>query len=503
MNWAIKLSPGLCRLGRRTVLEVPELQLKPGEHWCFLGANGSGKSTLANLINGKRHESGSYVSYAADLNPAQDIVEVSFSAQQHLLELDARHDISEFSATVSDNGTCVAVCVKKMRRADDPEFFAELCAALDLEQLLGKGIRYLSSGQLRRVMIARALYAQEQGIAKVLILDEPVESLDRATSASIGKIIHQFLQPATITINLARRESSVPEFTTHMGLMQRNDERLRLVATDRMEVVKKSTAYRDFAARQPVIPTAWSFDTDMESRAEQGAVPLIEMRGVNANYGELQVLQGLHWTMSADDHVLVEGPNGCGKSTLLSLIDGENHKGYGQPLLLFGQRKGSGESIWELKANFGIVSNELHNKYIRGWKVLEVIVSGFYDTVGLYDDSGTSERTAAQTWLELIGLAASARHYYHELSFGEQRLVLLARAMVKQPRILVLDEPCVGLDNYYRQLTLGLLDLVASHANTQILYVSHTRGEHPQCINQHLEFLPAGSGAYSLRQTTR
>ena len=221
---------------------------------------------------------------------------------------------------------------------------------------------------------------------------------------------------------------------------------------------------------------------------------------MSANYGELQVLNHLNWTMSPEDHVLIEGPNGCGKSTLLSLIDGENHKGYGQEVYLFGKRKGSGETIWEIKSRFGIVSNELHNKYVKGWKVLDVVVSGYFDSVGLYDDSGSTQWSGARNWLTTLGIRELEGHYYHELSFGQQRLVLLARAMVKHPRILILDEPCVGLDDYYRQLILGTLNRIAEQTATRIIYVSHVDDEALAFATQRLRFIPADSGGFTVEQ---
>src|SRR5690606_27796601 len=138
------------------------------------------------------------------------------------------------------------------------------------------------------------------------------------------------------------------------------------------------------------------------------------------------------------------------------------------------------------KARFGVVSNELHNRYVRGWRVLDVVVSGFFASVGLYDDSGASEVEAARAWLRTLAVEHLATDYYQELSFGQQRLVLLARAMVKHPAILVLEERCVGLDDYHRGMILGVVDIIAATTGTQIVYVSHERGEVPGCINQRI-----------------
>lgn len=161
---------------------------------------------------------------------------------------------------------------------------------------------------------------------------------------------------------------------------------------------------------------------------------------------------------------------------------------YGQAVYLFGTRRGSGETVWDVKARFGVVSNEMHNRYVKGWRVLEVVISGFFDSVGLYDDSGASERGCALAWLEALNIDALATQYYDSISFGQQRLVLLARAMVKHPNVLILDEPCVGLDDSHRELILALVDLIAATTSTHILYVSHTQGEQPRCINQRIRF---------------
>ena len=165
---------------------------------------------------------------------------------------------------------------------------------------------------------------------------------------------------------------------------------------------------------------------------------------------------------------------------------------YGQEVYLFGKRRGSGETIWDVKSHFGVVSNEIHNRYVKGWRVLEVVISGFFDSVGLYDDSGASERDCAMAWLKALNIEALATEYYDSISFGQQRLVLLARAMLKHPNILVLDEPCVGLDDPHREIILAMADLIAASTNTHILYVSHTQGERPRRINQCIRFSNEG-----------
>ncbi len=503
----LRVNNAICRVNRKAVLEVAEFAIHAGEHWCLFGVNGSGKSQLANLLIGQRRESGSTIQYgddanSVDFNPARDCLVVSFEEQQKLWEKDNRLDMSEYDPRVEDKGTLVSDLISSARpsASSDQELLATLVEKLQLTELLEKGIRFLSSGQVRKVLIARALYGATVGTPKLIVLDDPIETVDRMARESIAATITEFQQSEVTgkrfaTLLLCRRRRDILQGVTHLALL----DRLRLVEQGARDEVMQSDGFARLAN-----PTVCLPDTVPASKraatASEPDQPLIELRAVSASYGDLAVFTDLSWSMGDSDHVLIEGPNGCGKSTLLSLIDGENHKAYGQEVILFGRRKGSGESIWDVKANFGVVSNELHNKYIKGWKVLDVVVSGFYDSVGLYDDSGSAEQDQARAWLSTLGIPELEKAYYHELSFGQQRLVLLARAMVKEPRILILDEPCVGLDDYHRQFILGTLDTITRQTHTRLIYVSHVADERPACINYRLQFVPKPGGGFSVEQ---
>jgi molybdate transport system ATP-binding protein len=215
---------------------------------------------------------------------------------------------------------------------------------------------------------------------------------------------------------------------------------------------------------------------------------------VAVSYGDLQVLKEVNWTLNRDNHCCVSGPNGCGKTTLLSLVTGDNHKAYGQDITLFGIRRGSGESVWDIKQKYGQLDTQLHLNFARGMRVVEVVVSGFFDTIGLFDEWGDAQRDVADQWLAALGLAQYSREGFDALSFGLQRMVLLARAMVKSPIILLLDEPTLGLDGHHRKLMLRAIDHIAENCDTRIIFVSHSAGETPACINQHLAFEPRDEG---------
>jgi molybdate transport system ATP-binding protein len=191
--------------------------------------------------------------------------------------------------------------------------------------------------------------------------------------------------------------------------------------------------------------------------------------------------QGEHWA--------IRGPNGAGKSTLLSLILADNPQGYANELKIFGRPRGSGESIWEIKQQIGWVAPEIHMYYPSQAACQTIVCSGFFDSVGLFHNMTPAQMQIAAKWMQALGIEALAERSFQEVSIGEQRLVLLARALVKQPRLLILDEPCQGLDGANRSRIIQLLDSLCQQTPVSLLYVTHHLDELPRAIKHvmHLE----------------
>ena len=205
---------------------------------------------------------------------------------------------------------------------------------------------------------------------------------------------------------------------------------------------------------------------------------LIVFKRVSVKFDKRTVLSEIDWTIKKGEFWQLIGPNGSGKSTLLNLITGDSHKGYGQNLTLFGTKKGSGESVWDLKENIGYFSPAMVDRF-KGYHTLEnMLISGLHDSVGLYIKPSETEKQKALEWLNFLGLIEKKNRYFHELSIGAKRLVMTARALIKHPPLLILDEPTVGLDDSSTLFFVNMINAYATKSQSAIIYVSHREEPH-------------------------
>ena len=232
---------------------------------------------------------------------------------------------------------------------------------------------------------------------------------------------------------------------------------------------------------------------------------LIKMNDVKVAWGDNTVLENFSWELKPLEHTLIRGPNGSGKTTLLELITGDNMQVFCNDVSLFGRRRGTGETIWELKEKMGIVSYRLHLEYrlLGGIDIEAVILSGFHDSIGLYESRSQVEQFVAKQWLNLAGFAGREKENFANLSYGEQRAILILRAAVKCPPLLILDEPCHGLDDENRSLILDLLETIASTGTTTLLHVTHEQDEVLSCEKNIIELLPGQKPMYRLTKISQ
>jgi molybdate transport system ATP-binding protein len=219
---------------------------------------------------------------------------------------------------------------------------------------------------------------------------------------------------------------------------------------------------------------------------------LVSMKEVTVVHGGREIISDFDWSVEIGQNWKISGPNGCGKSTLVNLVTGDHPQCYSNDVTVMGLRRGLGESIWDVKRHVGIVSPSLHQQHRVSFNALEIVASGFFDSVGIYQDVSPEYWRMAEKWLGLVGMTRWADRPFRSLSYGQQRLLLVARALVKRPPLLVLDEPCQGLDPINRSLVLTVIDRIASTNLTQILYITHEPEDRLECITHELKYVNQG-----------
>ena len=453
-----------------------------GEQWAIIGNNGAGKSALADAMSLKlKAQRGDYL-YPHDFDPKHDIIQLSFEQHKKLIAHDKRFDNSNEREDAFDVGTTVA---QYILQGDTPTpHYQQLIERCHIQHILDHGIRYISTGESRKAMLAQALLHPP----KLLVIDNPFEGLDTQSQQELAQLLEEILAGDMPILLLLQEPDHLPKAVSHIMQLDAGEIKYCGARDNILPLIQHEEAEIVLRELPPAAKRSFEIDTQQ---------PLLDLIQVNVSYLEEKILTDINWQLKHGQHCHISGPNGAGKSTLLSMICGDNHKAYGQNISLFGRKRGSGESIWEIKQKFGLVNTQLQLNHVSRMRVTEVVASGLFDTVGLYDNCAGKQKDIVQQWLHYTELDHLAKTRFEQLSFGQQRLALLARAMVKSPLILILDEPCLGLDAHHRQRILKLVDHIAASGRSHILYVSHVADETPLCINQQLQLAPHPSGGYT------
>lgn len=453
-------------------LEIDEWTINHGQSWGVFSTEGDIGSALGCLLTGEYTVAESMLSASEG-----GIAQVSLVEQQRLLEEEIANDETDFLDRI-DTGTSVYTLI--YRQCHSESVTKNLLEKLDLCHLEQSGFRVLSTGETRRVMLARALATQPQ----LIVLDNPFTGLDVAHRASLADYLYELSKSIQMIVTF-NREEDIPEWVEQIAMFNHG----------KLESVMPKSEWES----HPVIR---QIKAQSQEQSEQMLAlihryqhshhfdnPVFEITQGQVAYTDKTIFTGLNWRIDNGQHWQIKGPNGCGKSTLLGLIFGDHPQCYSNDIQIFGKKRGSGESIWEIKKHIGMVSSALHLQYRVSCKALEVILSGFYDSIGLYQQPSKKEIQVAKEWLEILHMSQYANTSFRELEYGQQRLLLIARAIVKQPALLILDEPYQGLDYLGRRLVKNTLELIAKENLSQLLYVSHYQNDKLDSIVNEVEFV--------------
>jgi molybdate transport system ATP-binding protein len=430
------------------------LDLAAGQHWVLLGANGSGKSALAAAMTG----AGDLVSGQRTALPSTQLV--SFEVQRELIEAERDKDDSDITDEVF-----AGTPVRELLEDGDAELSARLIEGFGLSDKLDRGFRKLSTGETRKLLLIRAISARPE----MLILDEPFDGLDVDSVKTLNEELKAIVSSTAATTSLVmvlNRLDAIPGWMTHAAVLVNGGIAHQGLLSDEQTVIRQLLQLQ----RDDLVVPA----PDASDRIPPLAPgPLVAVRSGRVAYGDTVIFSELNWQVNPGEHWQVVGPNGSGKTCLLNLVTGDHPQCYVNDIFVVGYQRGQGESIWDIKQHIGYVSTALQWEYRVSISLQNVILSGFYDSIGLYEKASDNQQQIAREWLALLGLQGRAHEPFNQCSYGDQRLLLIARAMVKHPQLLILDEPCLGLDEVNRQLVLSLIEIICSTSETTVLYVNH------------------------------
>ncbi|MFK8084156.1 MAG: molybdate ABC transporter ATP-binding protein ModF [Granulosicoccus sp.] len=439
------------------------------QQWMISGTNGSGKSALAAVLAG----AGDIVSGSLLGVPAR-VALVSYEAQAELIAAELRKDDADIMDVISE-GTPVHEIIDAV--SVNATLARELASQFGISHLMDRSFRKLSTGETRKVMLIRALTSEPE----LLVLDEPFDGLD----ANTHQLLLEHLQALSKTLPMVlvlNRFDERPGFISHIAYV---DEGRLVSSVDCADRAAYNDLYQllHIKTSDLSVPPA---DPAFRLPILDPAQPLVRISNATIQYSDTVIFKDLSWTIQAGEHWQLTGPNGSGKTGLLSLITGDHPQCYVNDIFVFGYQRGQGETIWQIKQFIGYVSTALQWEYRVSTSLRHVVISGFYDSIGLYSKYTDNQRNIADQWLGLLGMHARADDPFNQLSHGEKRLLLIARAMVKHPPLLILDEPCLGLDDMNRQLVLALIEKICRSSTTTVLYVNHHAHDRIPGIEQHL-----------------
>lgn len=448
-------------------------QIRENEHWAVIGPNGSGKTLLTDILQRKYALQSGEVISKGNLPISAIIKSVAFRDIYSIIDTQNSYYQQRWNKGVEQD----VPLVRELVANANPGWLNELVEWFNIAELLDKEVNMLSSGELRKFLIVRSLLSRPN----ILILDNPFIGLDAPSRNILNDLLKRLSELDNLQIVLVlSNPKDIPSIVTHV-LPVKDKELYEVQPRD--EFMGNDALLNSLFA--PVAASDVTRLKGLYTQSSSGFTNAAILRNVYIKYGSRTILKNLDWTIKKGDKWALLGANGSGKSTLLSLICGDNPQAYANDITLFDRKRGTGESIWDIKKRIGYISPEMHLYYLKNVRCLDVVGSGFFDTIGLYCKCDAQQEKIALEWLKELHIEHLKDTSFLNVSSGEQRLVLLARVFVKNPDLLILDEPLHGLDVQNKVHIKKLLETFCD-AGKSLIYVTHYENEIPDIINQRL-----------------
>lgn len=473
----ISIAGGVARNPLIRLAQPVTVALSAGEHIAIVGPNGGGKSLLVDTLLRKYPLKEGSFTYDFTPSPANTVYDnVKYIAFRDTYSAADASYYYQQRWNVHDQDDAPEVR-EVLGEVKDEVLKQELFELFRIEPMLDKKIILLSSGELRKFQLTKALLTSP----RVLIMDNPFIGLDAPTRELLLTLLERLTELSSVQIVLVLSMlDDMPSFITHVIPVD------HLTVYDKIPRKEYLGKYCEYAVDEPF--------AELEQRIiglpYEGTIydseEIVRLNKVSICYGDRIILKELDWVVRRGEKWALSGENGAGKSTLLSLVCADNPQSYACDISLFGRKRGTGESIWEIKKHIGYVSPEMHRAYLKNLPTIEIVASGLHDSIGLYKRPQQGQVAVCEWWMEIFGIAQLKDKPFLQLSSGEQRLALLARAFVKDPELLILDEPLHGLDTYNRRRVKKIIESFCHRRDKTMIMVTHYESELPEVISDRI-----------------
>lgn len=454
------------------VLKNVAFTVNEGETLAVIGPSGSGKTTLINALSGKQFN-GANIEFN-NIKTARP--KITVIAQQH--QFKNLSNTSQFyyqqRFNSADAEDAITVNNALLATGTIQQLIDTTIGQLGIAHTKHNPLIQLSNGEHKRFQLTRAILEK----ADWLLLDNPYTGLDVGARQLLNSIIDTLVAQG-IKILLVTSATDIPSSVTHVAQLEKGS-------------LSVPVSRNDFVGHSPLLAVAAtsamvSFESVIPAYIYPDFSVAIKMVNTNVEYDNRKILDNINWEVKKGECWNVSGHNGSGKSTLLSLVNGDNPQAFANEIYLFDKKKGTGESIWDIKQKIGYVSPEMHHYFDSSTSAYDVIASGLFDTIGLFRKLTAEHRAIIDQWISLLQIELLGQRRFRQLSNGEQRLVLLARALVKNPPMLILDEPCQGLDQSVATRFIALINEICVQLKKTLIYVTHYKEEIPPCVTYTLQ----------------